>query len=162
MFKFYKTIQINNGDFMKKIIIILIILFLIKFSYNDTQSVFLSKVEYSNLYEITCLNNISTNNFLNYFNDIKIIWIKPKINILYKDKMLKFNKYYFKEISNDKNIENFKNEYINYIKKIGYKSESLKLKTSGIMIEKIKVYLNEENLIYIKQLPIDIKIENVG
>ena len=147
---------------MKKIIIMLLFLLLIKNSFNDTNSVFLEKIEYSNLYEITCLNNISTNNFLNYFNDIKIIWIKPKINILYKNKMLRFNKYYFKEISNDKNIKNFKNEYIKYVNKIGYKNESLKLKTSGIMIEKIKVYLNEENLIYIKQLPIDIKIENVG
>lgn len=147
---------------MKKIIIMLLFLLLIKNSFNDTNSVFLEKIEYSNLYEITCLNNISTNNFLNYFNDIKIIWIKPKINILYKNKMLRFNKYYFKEISNEKNIENFKNEYISYINKIGYKSDSLKLKTSGIMIEKIKVYLSEEKLIYIKQLPIDIKIENVG
>jgi len=147
---------------MKKIIIIVLILFLIKIDYNDTQNVFYEKIEYSNLYEITCLNNISTNNFNNYFKNIKVIWIKPKINNLYKDKLLKFNKYYFKDISNNKNIENFKNDYINYINKIGYKSEALKLKTSGVMIEKIKVYLNEEDLIYIKQLPIDIKVENVG
>jgi len=147
---------------MKKIIIIVLILFLIKIDYNDTQNVFYEKIEYSNLYEITCLNNISTNNFNNYFKNIKVIWIKPKINNLYKDKLLKFNKYYFKDISNNKNIENFKNDYINYLNKIGYKSEALKLKTSGVMIEKIKVYLNEEDLIYIKQLPIDIKVENVG
>lgn len=148
---------------MKKIIsiIALMLILYVNIEKEEIQSVFDEKVEYSNFYEITFLNNISTNNFLNYFKNMKIIWIKPKINILYENNIKKYKKYYFKQISNEKNIKIFKNEYINYINKLGYKNEALKLQTSGIMIEKIKIYLTKEELSYIKKELIDIKLENV-
>jgi hypothetical protein len=144
---------------MKKyILIILIILLLIFNNSNKSITVF---NETSNLYEITFINNLSTDNFLSYFNDIKVIWIKPRMNILYEDQLKKYNKYYFKEMTNNKNINAFKKEYINYINNLGYKNEAIKLQTSGIMIEKIKVYMNSEELSYIKMSLNDIKIENI-
>lgn len=147
---------------MKKILFISCLIFLLLFNDNKTEFVFNETLEYSNLYEITFINNLSTNNFLNYFNDIKVIWIKPKINILFENKLKKYNKYYFKEITNDKNIENFKKEYINYITDLGYRNEAVKYNVSGIMIEKVKVYVNDEQLNYIKRVLTDIKLENVG
>lgn len=148
---------------MKKFILIIILLLLIiSIDEEKTKTTFNELIEYSNFYEITFINNLSTNNFLNYFSNIKVIWIKPKMNILYASKLKKYNKYYFKEVSNNKNINTFTKEYINYINELGYRTESLKLQTSGIMIEKIKVYLTEGELNYIKSVFTDIKIENVS
>lgn len=149
---------------MKKILIvflILILLLIINVDNTNTITVFDETLELSNLYEITFANSLSTNNFLNYFSDIKVIWIKPKMNILYENQLNKYNKYFFKETTNEKNINNFKKEYINYINNLGYRVEALKLQTSGIMIEKIKVYITSEQLSYIKKVFVDIKLENV-
>lgn len=148
---------------MKRILIVLII-FLVTLIFNDDKVdyVFNEDLELGNLYEITFINNLSTNNFLNYFNDIKVIWIKPKNNIIYQGKLKKYNIYYFKEIPNHINIENFKNNYIDYINKLGFISEAMKLNVSGIMIYKMKIYVSEEQLNYIKRVLTDIKIENVG
>ena len=148
---------------MKKLALLIsfLLLFLLINIDDDTITVFNEDIEYSNFYEISFINNLSTNNFLDYFSNSKVIWIKPKMNILYEEKLSKYNKYYFKNVSNYKNINTFKNEYIDYINSLGYKNEALKLKTSGIMIERIKVYSNDEELNYIKNSFIDIKIKNL-
>ena len=94
---------------MKKILLVLsIVLVTLIFNEDKVDYVFNEDLELENLYEITFINNLSTNNFLNYFNDIKVIWIKPKNNIIYQGKLKKYNTYYFKEIPNHINIENFK------------------------------------------------------
>ena len=149
--------------YMKKLALLIsfLLLFLLINIDDDTITVFNEDIEYSNFYEISFINNLSTNNFLDYFSNSKVIWIKPKMNILYEEKLSKYNKYYFKNVSNYKNINTFKNEYIDYINSLGYKNEALKLKTSGIMIERIKVYSNDEELNYIKNSFIDIKIKNL-
>ena len=147
---------------MKKILVLLTLLLIL--NLNDVprvESVFGENFIQTNFYEITFLNNISTNNFLEYFNNIKVIWIKPKMNLLYSDKLNKFNKYYFKEISNSKNISNFMNRYLKSLDSLGYKNEVLKLKTSGIMLDKVKVYLTDDELYNLKIILKDIKIENV-
>lgn len=149
---------------MKKITILLIVILvsLIINIESNTEMVFNEFLEKTNIYEITFTNNLSTNNFLKYFSDVKIIWIKPKMNTLYADKLIKYNKYYFKEVSNDKNIDKFKKDYIDYIDKLGYKNEALKLQISGVMIDKMKLYLNDDQLIYINDVLTDINIENVS
>lgn len=145
---------------MKKFILLLIIVSLFLSINKKDMPVFNETLE-NKLYEITFSNNLSTKNFLDYFENARIIYIKPNMNILYADKLKKFDKYYFKDISNEKNINIFKKEYINYINELGYKTEVLKLQSSGIMIEKIKLYLNQEELSYIKMHLSSIKIENV-
>lgn len=156
---FYKKAKLIVVNIMKKILLVFIVFMCVKSSLENTKLVF---NEDNNLYQITFVNSLSTNNFLDFFNNSKVIWIKPRINILYKDKLVKYNKYYFKDISNEKNINNFKKEYINYLNKLGYKNEALNLNTSGIMIDKIKVYLDDDELNFINDNLVDIIVENIS
>lgn len=89
--------------------------------------------------------NISTNNFDDYFKNIDVIWIEPYINPLYKQVK---TRYQFK------NINDFKQEFVNLLIKKGYRSNALNLKISGIKIKKMKVYSSESTIR-------NLKIENM-
>ena len=130
-------------SFMKKIILFV---FFLLFINNPSMPVFNEIKLESNTYILEFPNqNISTNNFDLYFNDINVIWIEPYINDLYKIK----KRYQFKD------IQTFKNDVINELIKSNYKNESINLNISGIIIKKIKVNcdldkikkLNIENII---------------
>lgn len=130
-------------SFMKKIILFV---FFLLFINNPSMPVFNEIKLESNTYILEFPNqNISTNNFDLYFNDINVIWIEPYINDLYKIK----KRYQFKD------IQTFKNDVINELIKNNYKNESINLNISGIIIKKIKVNcdldkikkLNIENII---------------
>lgn len=130
-------------SFMKKIILFV---FFLLFINNPSMPVFNEIKLESNTYILEFPNqNISTNNFDLYFNDINVIWIEPYINDLYKIK----KRYQFKD------IQTFKNDVINELIKSNYKNESINLNISGIIIKKIKVNcdldkikkLNIENIV---------------
>lgn len=130
-------------SFMKKFILFV---FFLLFINNPSMPVFNEIKLESNTYILEFPNqNISTNNFDLYFNDINVIWIEPYINDLYKIKKI----YQFKD------IQTFKNDVINELIKSNYKNESINLNISGIIIKKIKVNcdldkikkLNIENII---------------
>ena len=130
-------------SFMKKFILFV---FFLLFINNPPMPVFNEIKLESNTYILEFPNqNISTNNFDLYFNDINVVWIEPYINDLYKIK----KRYQFKD------IQTFKNDVINELIKSNYKNESINLNISGIIIKKIKVNcdldkikkLNIENII---------------
>ena len=88
-------------------------------------------------------NNLTTNNFLYYFDNIQVIWIEFS------------SKYNIKKNYVYKNIEDAKNKFIAELNKKNYKIDAVNLSISGIVVKKIKVYgnidkidsLNIENMI---------------
>ena len=95
--------------------------------------------------------NVSTNNLENIFKDIQIIWLEPSINVLYKER-LNYKQYYFEDIFLKENINRFKNNFLTKLQDNNYKLDAINLQISGIKINRMKVYSNEEN---IKNLKID-------
>lgn len=134
---------------MKKIILAFTICFFVFLSFNFKEKTSLTFSTINNDYAFYILEfhsqNISTNNFNDYFMDIDVIWIEPYINPLYNH--IK-TKYQFK------NINSFKNEFISLLARNGLHSEALNLKIEGIKIKKIKVYSSESDIQ-------NLKIENM-
>ena len=130
-------------SFMKKFILFV---FFLLFINNTSMPVFNEIKLESNTYILEFPNqNISTNNFNLYFNDINVVWVEPYINDLYKIK----KRYKFKD------VQTFKNDVISELINKNYKNESINFNISGIIIKKIKVNcdldkiknLNIENII---------------
>ena len=134
---------------MKKIILTFTICFFIFLNINLEKEIIPTFNAVNNDYSFYILEfkgqNISTNNFDDYFKNIDVIWIEPYINALYKKVK---TRYQFK------NIYDFKQEFVNLLIKKGYRSNALNLKISGIKIKKMKVYSSESTIR-------NLKIENM-
>ncbi len=134
---------------MKKIILTFTICFFVFLSINSKKEVYPTFNLINNDYSFYILEfknqNISTNNFNRYFENIDVIWIEPDINPLYKQVK---TRYQFK------NIDSFKEEFVNELIQKGYRREALNLKIAGIKIKKIKVYSSESVIT-------NLKIENM-
>ena len=119
---------------MKKIILTFTICFFIFLNINLEKEIIPTFNAVNNDYSFYILEfkgqNVSTNNFDDYFKNIDVIWIEPYINPLYKQVK---TRYQFK------NIDDFKEEFINLLIKKGYRSNALNLKISGIKIKKMKI-----------------------
>ena len=121
-------------SFMKKFILFV---FFLLFINNPSMPVFNEIKLESNTYILEFPNqNISTNNFDLYFSDINVVWMEPFINDLYKIK----KRYQFKD------IETFKKNVINELTNNNYKKEALNLNISGIIIKKMKVNCDLEQI----------------
>lgn len=119
-------------------------------TFSDTET------SYS-MYILTFPNkNISTNNFEDYFNNFKVVWIEPYINDLYKTILQNYKVYQFEDISVKSNINRFKNNYVAVLENSGYRSESLKYKIDGVIIERTMIYCTDKDIERIIN-----KIENV-
>lgn len=133
---------------MKKlIIVILIVLILNVYNKNNIKFVFNEQnLEYS-MYILEFPNqNVSTNNLEEIFNDMKIIWIEPSINLIYKDR-LNYKLYYFEDISIKENINRFKNNFITKLQNNNYKNDVINYQILGIKINRMKVYSNEQAIL---------------
>ena len=120
---------------MKKIILLIIFIFLFNLNYSEN---IMTTFKENNLNSFYILefpnNNISTNNFLNYFSDVQVIWIE-------------FNtKYNIKKRYVYKDINDVKNKYIDELNKNNYKIDAINLSISGIVIAKIKIYSNIDKI----------------
>ena len=116
---------------MKKIILLIIFIFLFNLNYSEKIMTTFKENNLNNFYILEFPNNnLSTNNFLNYFSDVQVIWIE-------------FNtKYDIKKRYVYKDIVDLKNKYIDELNKNNYKMEAINFSISGIIINKIKVYSN--------------------
>lgn len=102
---------------MKKIFLVIIIIFLISVTNVSSNSYdYLISDDSYGLYSLY-VDGLNTNNFFSFFSDINVIRIYPYINPIYKDrignvsyKIDSFNLYY--------EINTFKNKYLSLIKKI--------------------------------------------
>ena len=116
---------------MKKIILLIIFIFLFNLNYSENIMTTFKENNLNNFYILEFPNNnLSTNNFLNYFNDIQVIWIE--FNTKYDVK----KRYVYKD------IVDVKNKYIEELNKNNYKVDAINMFVSGIVINKIKVYSN--------------------
>lgn len=131
---------------MKIFIIVLTILILNSYNKNNIEPVFNEDNHEYSMYILEFPNqNISTNNIDNIFVNMKIIWLKPSINLLYKDK-LNYKIYYFEDVSIKENINRFKANFITKLENNNYKSDAINYKILGIKISKMQVYSNEEDI----------------
>ena len=133
---------------MKKIVLLLLSCFLyiglkkenVTMVFNDGNNEYSMYIlEFPNL-------NISTNNIQKIFENIKIIWIEPYVNLLYKDK-LNYKKYYFEEISLKENINKFIKYYKNLLNNNNYNIDAINIDITGLKIIKMQVYCKEQDII---------------
>ncbi len=116
---------------MKKIIILIIFIFLLNLNYSENViTTFKENVDNSFYILEFPNNNITTNNFLNYFNDIQVIWVEVD------------SKYNVKKRYNYTNINKLKESYLKELENNNYKLEAINFKISGFIINKIKIYTN--------------------
>lgn len=116
---------------MKKIIVLIIFIFLFNLNYNEKVMTTFKENNLNNFYILEFPNNnLSTNNFLNYFNDIQVIWVEVN------------SKYNVKKRYNYYNIDKLKKDYLEELENNNYKLEAINHQISGIIINKIKVYSN--------------------
>lgn len=152
---FKKNILVNTiiGDYMRKILVLIIILIICVicslFYSNEDDSVPVFNEQNSNydIYMLDISNQaITTNNLADYFDGITILEIYPYINPIYK-KLIKLSSYTFNTaVSNKKNISNFITEYNNQLEKNALSNEEFKYYINGIKIEKIKVYTSSKEI----------------
>lgn len=127
---------------MKWVLFFLIMLFL----FNDKALTVMNYSDDAKEYTIT-LNSVNTDNFSNYFNYLKVISIYPDIDVSYESKIdVNLKEYYFDFNTNEKNIKNFKDKFINNVRKIGYNNKATLLTLEGIKIKKVKVFDKLENI----------------
>jgi len=88
-------------------------------------------------------DNLSTNNFLNYFSDINVIKLYPYVNPIYKESIGDLVYEVRGNLSDE--ISNFKEQYLNIIKKNSYLDYNY-LYINGINISKMDVYLSDKDL----------------
>ena len=149
MFKFVDYVKTNNGDFMKKTLLLLVFLLLVSFSYKEkTDYAFLEKenfedTNYQHYYLL--FDNLTTKNFNTIFNNnINIITIYPKSNQIYSNKQLR--SYDFLNSNLNYNINNFIKFYNKFLDENGLGLEKDKAIVNGIEIEKVKVYTSSEEI----------------
>lgn len=116
---------------MKKVILLIIFVFLLNLNYEERISTAFKEDNEYNFYVLEFPNkNLSTNNFLNYFNDIQVIWVEVD------------SKYNVKKRYNYTNIVELKKSYLKELENNNYKLEAINFKISGFIINKIKIYSN--------------------
>lgn len=86
------------------------------------------------------LDNINTNNFNDFFTDLNILAIYPKINPIYKDRLPKAYVY--------KDIDTFKENYLDELKASGCYVDVMNYITRPIDIEKILVYTSKNEIMF--------------
>lgn len=137
---------------MKKILLIVLILGLLLFVPKDDIVPVFKEVDVgTNQYEIVFTNReLTTKNFIEYFNNYKVISIHPYINPLYKEKATNIYKYTFDYTNISSNLNKFEQRYITFLEQKGYKQESIKIRLNGIVIEKVVLYSEEKDVLDLK------------
>jgi len=133
---------------MKKlvaIVVITIIMILIMVNKKEEKTVLVNTfLEESNILDykqiFVKIDNLNTNNFKEYFSDMKVLLIYPYINPVYEDKISMVYVY--------KSIDEFKEYYINRLENLGYYMEANKYLYTPIKINGVIIYSNLEELKY--------------
>ena len=136
----------------KKIILffsLTIILVILSISKERTELVYneiSNDSEYRQIY-LTFENNIlNTNNFEDYFKDIEVLKVYPYINPVYAGRIKSNYSYSFTHNNHNYDLERFENNYINTLRNIGLMSEANEYQVRGVIIKKVLIYSNLENI----------------
>lgn len=89
---------------------------------------------------LTQIDNLNTDNFKDYFSNMKVLLIYPYINPVYEDKISMVYVY--------KSIDKLKEYYIDKLKNLGYYAEANKYLYTPIKINGVVIYSNLEELKY--------------
>lgn len=139
MFCFFFFVHYNNGDFMRRILFFfLLFLFFIGVKANS----YLLNEDSYDLHTLS-FDNLSTNNFLDYFSDISVIRLYPYVNPIYRESIGDLVYEVRGNLSDE--INKFKEQYLNIIKKNSYLDYNY-LYTNGINISKMDVYVSDKQL----------------
>lgn len=120
---------------MKKIVLFIIFIFLLNLNYQE-ENISTFKEKNDNQFYILEFpnNNLSTNNFLNYFSDIQVIWVELNIKLNVKKRY------------NYININQLRQSFFNELEENNYKSEAINYQISGVIINKIMIYSNKSKI----------------
>jgi|GEM_PF-3264588 len=103
------------------------------FSFNETDTSSYEQI-------LIQIDNLNTENFKDYFSNMKVLLIYPYINPVYEDKISMVYVY--------KSIDKFKEYYINKLENLGYYAEANKYSYNPIKINGVVIYSNLEELKY--------------
>lgn len=128
---------------MRKLLIIIFFCFVFSFNIQSKSNYkYLDGDDSYNVYSVH-IDNLNTKNFVNYFSGVKVVRIYPSINPLYNKKN---NIYYkFNSLNINKEIDNFSDNYLKYVKKNSYKEYNY-LYVNGIFIDKVDIYISGNDL----------------
>lgn len=129
-------------------IVLLILGMIVNNSKIKTEMVY-SEIEEHNYRQIYLLfenNNLNTNNFIELFNNIVVLKIYPYINPVYASRIKANYNYSFNHGNYSYELEKFKTEYLKVLKNIGLVSEANYYQSSGVIIKRVLVYEDINNL----------------
>lgn len=133
---------------MKKMILLIVILItLILLTNKEEVIVVNSELDSNEMMNILLsIPGLNTNNFTSYFSDnIEIIGIYPKVNVLYKERL--GNMFYqFNKNSIKQDIINFSKYYKSILEKNKFNNDLILINYNGISIEKVSVYISGADL----------------
>lgn len=140
--------QNNNGENMKKLLLLILITILFTTNINARE---IEDLENYDMFLLNINSKLNTNNILKYFNNTDIIYIEPYIENNIKNKI---------KIIYKGNIENINEYYIKKIDELKLLIDTSKYKYIPLNISKIKVYTTYKKIYnLIKDYNITYKIE---
>lgn len=134
---------------MKKIATLFFLFFIILtyITKDNTQPVFEeitspSTDSQSHIYEIKIKDGtITTKNFEQYFDKIKVLRITPLLNPIYEERLKnEVGTYSFTENSIENNILTFTKKYDSILKNHGFLKDSTQMYIEGIKISKVEIF----------------------
>ena len=96
-----------------------------------------------NIYSVS-IENLNTKNFHTFFSGVDVVRIYPSVNPIYKNKIGEVS-YRFRSSNIDKEINVFRQNYLEFIKKNSYKDYNY-LYVNGIDISKVDIYISGSKL----------------
>ena len=133
---------------MKKIILLTILLITLTLLTNKEKVIIVnSELDNNEMMNILLIiPGLNTNNFTNYFDgSIEVIGIYPKVSVLYKERI--GNMYYqFNKNNIKQDILHFTKYYKSILEKNKFNNDLILITYSGIVIDKVSVYISGDNL----------------
>lgn len=90
--------------------------------------------------------NVSTNNFDIYFNDLKVIYVEAKVDKVYQQTLKNYIKYEFTSLSNLENINKLKENIISVLEDNGFRKEAVTIRVEGLKLKSVKVYCTDKDI----------------
>ena len=138
MICFFLFVHYINGDFMRKVFVLLFCYLFLIFGVK-------SNVLRDDVYNMHTLYfyNLNTNNIMDFFSDVNIIRIYPSINPIYKNRVGNYF-YEVRGLDLESEINNFKERYLNIIKTNSYLDYNY-LFVNGINISRMDIYVSNRD-----------------
>lgn len=129
---------------MRKLLIIIFFCFVFSVNIKSKSNYkYLENDDSYNIYSVS-IENLNTKNFHTFFSGVDVVRIYPSVNPIYKNKIGEVS-YRFRSSNIDKEINVFRQNYLEFIKKNSYKDYNY-LYVNGIDISKVDIYISGSKL----------------